>query len=212
MTAIAFENVTKKYGAVTALDGVSIDVARGEMFGVIGPDGAGKTTAIRVACGLAHSRRRPRVRARPRSPPGASRGDPRDRVSLAEIQPVWRPHDRRERRVLCRDSRDGPVSRRARPPARDDSADAVPGAPRRSAVGRHEAEAGARLHARARTGGVAARRTDHGRRSCVAARVLEAPVRVPGRRAHHRDDDAVPRRGRTLCARGVAARGACAGD
>ena len=40
MTAIAFENVTKKYGAVTALDAVSLDVARGEMFGLIGPDGA----------------------------------------------------------------------------------------------------------------------------------------------------------------------------
>jgi ABC-2 type transport system ATP-binding protein len=52
MTAITFDNVTKKYGAVTALDGVSMDVARGEMFGVIGPDGAGKTTAVRVACGL----------------------------------------------------------------------------------------------------------------------------------------------------------------
>jgi ABC-2 type transport system ATP-binding protein len=52
MTAMAFENVTKKYGAVKALDEVSIEVARGEMFGVIGPDGAGKTTAIRVACGL----------------------------------------------------------------------------------------------------------------------------------------------------------------
>ena len=52
MTAIAFDNVTKKYGAVTALDGVSFEVARGEMFGVIGPDGAGKTTAVRVACGL----------------------------------------------------------------------------------------------------------------------------------------------------------------
>jgi ABC-2 type transport system ATP-binding protein len=52
MTALAFDRVTKKYGAVTALDEVSIDVARGEMFGVIGPDGAGKTTAIRVACGL----------------------------------------------------------------------------------------------------------------------------------------------------------------
>jgi drug efflux transport system ATP-binding protein len=52
MTALAFERVTKKYGAVTALDEVSIEVARGEMFGVIGPDGAGKTTAIRVACGL----------------------------------------------------------------------------------------------------------------------------------------------------------------
>jgi ABC-2 type transport system ATP-binding protein len=52
MTAIAFENVTKKYGAVTALDRVSLEVAQGEMFGVIGPDGAGKTTAVRVACGL----------------------------------------------------------------------------------------------------------------------------------------------------------------
>jgi ABC-2 type transport system ATP-binding protein len=52
MTALAFDNVTKKYGAVTALDAISLEVQRGEMFGVIGPDGAGKTTAIRVACGL----------------------------------------------------------------------------------------------------------------------------------------------------------------
>jgi ABC-2 type transport system ATP-binding protein len=52
VSALAFDQVTKKYGAVTALDAVSIEVARGEMFGVIGPDGAGKTTAIRVACGL----------------------------------------------------------------------------------------------------------------------------------------------------------------
>ena len=46
---------------MTALDAVSFDVARGEMFGVIGPDGAGKTTAIRVACGLLARRRRARV-------------------------------------------------------------------------------------------------------------------------------------------------------
>jgi ABC-2 type transport system ATP-binding protein len=52
MSVLAFDRVTKKYGAVTALDAVSLDVAPGEMFGVIGPDGAGKTTAIRVACGL----------------------------------------------------------------------------------------------------------------------------------------------------------------
>jgi ABC-2 type transport system ATP-binding protein len=50
--AIRFDKVTKRYGSVTALDAISIDVGRGEMFGVIGPDGAGKTTAIRVACGL----------------------------------------------------------------------------------------------------------------------------------------------------------------
>jgi ABC-type Na+ transport system ATPase subunit NatA len=52
MDALAFSDVTKTYGAITALDGVSFTVNRGEMFGVIGPDGAGKTTAIRIACGL----------------------------------------------------------------------------------------------------------------------------------------------------------------
>src|SRR5688572_471982 len=53
-TAIQFENVVKRYGAVDALRGVSFAVERGEMFGLIGPDGAGKTTAIRAICGLLH--------------------------------------------------------------------------------------------------------------------------------------------------------------
>lgn len=50
--AIVFDEVTRKYGSLSALDGVSLIVGRGEMFGLIGPDGAGKTTAIRLACGL----------------------------------------------------------------------------------------------------------------------------------------------------------------
>jgi ABC-2 type transport system ATP-binding protein len=53
-TAIDFENVVKRYGKVDALRGVSFSVNRGEMFGLIGPDGAGKTTAIRAICGLMH--------------------------------------------------------------------------------------------------------------------------------------------------------------
>jgi ABC-2 type transport system ATP-binding protein len=53
-TAIEFVNVTKRYGSVEALRGVSFSVAPGEMFGLIGPDGAGKTTAIRTICGLLH--------------------------------------------------------------------------------------------------------------------------------------------------------------
>jgi len=54
MSAIEFTNVVKRFGAVEALRGVSFTVNRGEMFGLIGPDGAGKTTAIRAICGLLH--------------------------------------------------------------------------------------------------------------------------------------------------------------
>ena len=50
--AISLDAVGKRYGAVAALDQVTLSVAPGEMFGLIGPDGAGKTTAIRLACGL----------------------------------------------------------------------------------------------------------------------------------------------------------------
>src|SRR5688572_16416570 len=52
MNALEFAGVTKTFGSVKALDDLSFAVKRGEMFGVIGPDGAGKTTAIRLACGL----------------------------------------------------------------------------------------------------------------------------------------------------------------
>lgn len=51
-TAIAFEHVVKRYGETRAVDDVSFAVEAGEMFGLIGPDGAGKTTSIRIACGL----------------------------------------------------------------------------------------------------------------------------------------------------------------
>ncbi|HWI17641.1 MAG TPA: ABC transporter ATP-binding protein [Vicinamibacterales bacterium] len=54
MNAIEFQNVVKRYGTVDALRGISFSVKPGEMFGLIGPDGAGKTTAIRALCGLIH--------------------------------------------------------------------------------------------------------------------------------------------------------------
>jgi len=53
--AVVFDRVTKRFDALTALDQVSLQIRRGEMFGLIGPDGAGKTTAIRLACGLLHA-------------------------------------------------------------------------------------------------------------------------------------------------------------
>jgi ABC-2 type transport system ATP-binding protein len=52
MPAISLQGVTKRYGATVAVDELSLDVAKGEMFGLIGPDGAGKTTTIRLICGL----------------------------------------------------------------------------------------------------------------------------------------------------------------
>jgi ABC-2 type transport system ATP-binding protein len=50
--AIAFNAVVKKYGTTPALAALTLEVRRGEMFGLIGSDGAGKTTAIRLMCGL----------------------------------------------------------------------------------------------------------------------------------------------------------------
>ena len=52
--AVVLDRVVKRYGETKALAGLSLDVKRGEMFGLIGPDGAGKTTAIRLMCGLLH--------------------------------------------------------------------------------------------------------------------------------------------------------------
>lgn len=46
------KNLTKCFGAFTAVDGISFSVKRGEIFGFLGANGAGKTTAMRMLCGL----------------------------------------------------------------------------------------------------------------------------------------------------------------
>ncbi|MBN2345479.1 MAG: ABC transporter ATP-binding protein [Candidatus Aminicenantes bacterium] len=46
------ENLTRRYGDLTAVDGLSFAVRRGEVFGFLGPNGAGKTTTIKMMCGL----------------------------------------------------------------------------------------------------------------------------------------------------------------
>ncbi len=51
--AVSFRRLAKRFGAVTALDGLDLDVPRGSVFGLLGPNGAGKTTAIRILVGLA---------------------------------------------------------------------------------------------------------------------------------------------------------------
>ena len=52
MNAIEVKNVSKNYGRIKALDDVSFSVGKGEVFGLIGPDGAGKTTMFRILCSL----------------------------------------------------------------------------------------------------------------------------------------------------------------
>lgn len=49
---VRVDRLTRRYGTLTAVEDASFDVRRGEMFGVIGPDGAGKTTTLRVLLGL----------------------------------------------------------------------------------------------------------------------------------------------------------------
>lgn len=49
---IIAEMLTKRFGAFTAVDAISFDVQRGEIFGFLGANGAGKTTAMKMLCGL----------------------------------------------------------------------------------------------------------------------------------------------------------------
>lgn len=53
--AVTLDRVSKAYGATKAVQGLSLEIRAGEMFGLIGPDGAGKTTLIRLMCGLLRS-------------------------------------------------------------------------------------------------------------------------------------------------------------
>ena len=52
MNAIEVRDLTRRFGAFTAVDGVSFDVRQGEIFGFLGSNGAGKSTTIRMLCGL----------------------------------------------------------------------------------------------------------------------------------------------------------------
>ena len=49
---IRTRDLTRRFGGLTAVDHLNLEIARGEIFGLVGPDGAGKTTTLRLLCGL----------------------------------------------------------------------------------------------------------------------------------------------------------------
>lgn len=51
---IQVKDLTKRFGSFTAVDAISFEVSRGEIFGFLGANGAGKTTAMRMLCGLSY--------------------------------------------------------------------------------------------------------------------------------------------------------------
>jgi ABC-2 type transport system ATP-binding protein len=51
---ILVKDLTKRFGSFTAVDAISFEVSRGEIFGFLGANGAGKTTAMRMLCGLSY--------------------------------------------------------------------------------------------------------------------------------------------------------------
>ena len=76
--AIRTEGLTKRYGRLTVVDDVALDVPEGSVFGFLGPNGSGKTTTIRMLLGLvAPTAGRAELLGRPM--PGAAR------ESLAEV-------------------------------------------------------------------------------------------------------------------------------
>ena len=52
MVTIKTENLTRKFGQLTVLDHLNLEVEEGEIFGLVGPDGAGKTTTMRLLTGI----------------------------------------------------------------------------------------------------------------------------------------------------------------
>ena len=49
---LTFESITKTFGTLRAVDGVTLEITRGEVFSLLGPSGCGKTTLLRLAAGF----------------------------------------------------------------------------------------------------------------------------------------------------------------
>ena len=61
---IVISDLVKRFGDITAVNGLNLEIKKGELFGFLGPNGAGKTTTISILCGLLAPSRAPLITAR----------------------------------------------------------------------------------------------------------------------------------------------------
>lgn len=55
MTVLSIQNLTKKYGSITAVNNLSLEVERGNIYGILGPNGSGKTTTLGIILGITNA-------------------------------------------------------------------------------------------------------------------------------------------------------------
>ncbi len=82
--ALQARDLHKRYGSVTALEGVDVEVGEGELVGLLGPNGAGKSTLVKIACGLV------RPTAGAATIAGAKAGSPEAHRSLGYLAELFR--------------------------------------------------------------------------------------------------------------------------
>ena len=212
--SIVTRALTKRFGAHTAVDSLDLSVERGTIYGLVGPDGAGKTTTLRMLCGALGpssgtasvagfdiTRELETLRYHLGYMPQAFSLYPDLSVEenldfFADIYQV--PH--------------GHAAGTQGPAAGVQQAHRFPGAPRRAPLRRHEEEAGPGLHPDPRAQGAAAGRAHHRRRPGVAPRAVAHPVRPAAHRRDHRGDHALHGRGRALQPGGLSHRRAAPGE
>ena len=85
---IRIRNLTRRFGALTAVDHLNLEIAKGEIFGLVGPDGAGKTTTLRMLCGLMDPTEGQVIVAGPRCRARGGCGERSDRVYGPAIRAV----------------------------------------------------------------------------------------------------------------------------
>ena len=83
-SAFTARALVKRYGSVTALDGVDVEVKEGELVGLLGPNGAGKSTLVKIGCGLV------RAGAGEALVCGARAGSPEARAAMGYLAELFR--------------------------------------------------------------------------------------------------------------------------